>query len=110
MSPTDTPTARPRSPESRVRSAEPTDAAALRTLAQLVTRQPALVAIFVGDGNPAPVVIARSAGVELDAGAVLKDALASFGGRGGGKPDLAQGGVTASSGEIVAFLRQRLIS
>ena len=91
--------------------AEPsTDAAALRTLAQLVTRQPALVAIFVGDGNPAPVVIARSAGVELDAGAVLKDALASFGGRGGGKPDLAQGGVTASSGEIVAFLRQRLIS
>jgi len=40
----------------------------------------------------------------------LKEVLSAFGGRGGGKPDLAQGGVAAPASEVVAFLRQRLIS
>jgi alanyl-tRNA synthetase len=91
--------------------AEPsTDAAGLRALAQRVVAEPGYMAVLVGAGAPAPVVIARSAGVEIDAAALLKEVLSAFGGRGGGKPDLAQGGVTAPASEVVAFLRQRLIS
>ena len=87
-----------------------TDAAALRLLAQRVVAQPGHLAVLVGQGNPAPIVIARSADVGLDAAVLLKEALAAFGGRGGGKADLAQGGITAGATEVVAFLRQRLIS
>ena len=42
--------------------------------------------------SPALVVIARAADVAVDAAAVLKALVARFGGKGGGKPDLAQGG------------------
>jgi alanyl-tRNA synthetase len=37
-------------------------------------------------------VVARSADVDLDCRQVLKEALEAAGGRGGGKPDFAQGG------------------
>ena len=42
--------------------------------------------------TPALVVVARGASANVDAGAVLKQLTAKFGGKGGGKPDLAQGG------------------
>ena len=57
----------------------------------MVASGPAAVAL-VSASSPAFVVVARSAGVAADAGAVLKQLIARFGGRGGGKPDLAQGG------------------
>jgi alanyl-tRNA synthetase len=42
--------------------------------------------------EPALVVVARAQGLPVDASAVLKGLVARFGGKGGGKPDLAQGG------------------
>ena len=40
-------------------------------------------------------VVARSADISLDAGAVLRQALQPYGGRGGGRPEFAQGAVPA---------------
>ena len=51
----------------------------------------ALVALFTST-SPAQVVIARGATATVDANALLKQLTAKFGGKGGGKPDLAQGG------------------
>jgi alanyl-tRNA synthetase len=51
----------------------------------------AAIALFTTT-TPALVVIAKGANGGIDAGAVLKELVAQFGGKGGGKPDLAQGG------------------
>ncbi|MGE3343172.1 MAG: alanyl-tRNA editing protein [Vicinamibacterales bacterium] len=67
------------------------DAAALKTLASAVVAHPGIVAVVTGEGTPAPLVVARSADVAFDAGAWLKSAAAALGGRGGGRPELAQG-------------------
>ena len=41
----------------------------------------------------------------VDAGALLKQLAAKFGGKGGGKPDLAQGGgLNAPASELIAFV------
>jgi alanyl-tRNA synthetase len=68
------------------------DANGLKAIAtHIVAQANAAVALF-STASPHPVVIARSPGMPLDATAVLGDLVASFGGRGGGKADLAQGG------------------
>jgi alanyl-tRNA synthetase len=54
---------------------------------------------------PAQVVIARGANASADAGALLKQLAAKFGAKGGGKPDLAQGGgLNAATGDLIAFV------
>ena len=45
-----------------------------------------------GEGSPA-LVFAQTAGLPYDMGALMKEALAATGGRGGGTKDMAQGGV-----------------
>jgi alanyl-tRNA synthetase len=87
------------------------DAAGLKTIASaMVGSGPAAVAL-VSASSPAFVVVARSAGVAADAAAVLKQLMARFGGRGGGKPDLAQGGgLTGDPKEIALAARQLLQS
>ena len=65
----------------------------------------AVVALFTS-ATPAQVVIARGANATADAGALLKQLAAKFGGKGGGKPDLAQGGgLGAPVSELIAFTR-----
>jgi len=81
------------------------NAAALKTLATAIVSEPGFVVVITGDGRPAPVVIARSADVGLDAGAWMKRATAELGGRGGGRPDAAQGGLDASPERILEFAR-----
>ena len=50
--------------------------------------------------------VARGASSPVDAAALLKQLTAAFGGKGGGKPDLAQGGgLGAPVSELVAFTR-----
>ena len=64
------------------------------------------VLILFTTATPAQVVIARGASANVDAGALLKQLAARFGGKGGGKPDLAQGGgLNASSAELVSAAR-----
>ena len=69
------------------------DAQGLKAIAvAAVAEKPnAVVALFTTT-SPALAVIARGSAATADAGAVLKALVAQFGGKGGGKPDLAQGG------------------
>jgi len=86
------------------------DAASLKALATAVVSEPGLVAVLVGDGRPAPVVVARSADAAVDAAALIQALAGQFGGRGGGRPELAQGGVAADAATIVAHARMWLRS
>ncbi len=63
----------------------------------------------VSASQPALVVVARAADVAVDASAVLKALVARFGGKGGGKADLAQGGgLVGDAAEIIAAARELL--
>jgi alanyl-tRNA synthetase len=78
------------------------DAPALKAMASVLAASPRTAAVLVSQVEPALVVVARSPDVAFDASAILRALTASFGGRGGGKPDLAQGGgLTASPGRIL---------
>ena len=57
-----------------------------------VAETPNLVVALFTATTPALVVIARGTAATADAGAMLKSLVAQFGGKGGGRPDLAQGG------------------
>jgi len=84
------------------------DAAGLKTLASAIVREPGTIAVLVGDGTPAPVVIARSADVNFDAAEWMKQAAGSLGGRGGGRPELAQGGLGVSPERVLAYAKDTL--
>jgi alanyl-tRNA synthetase len=83
------------------------DAAGLKAIASAMTAQEPVVAMLIGASEPLPVVVARSPGVAVDANAVLQQVLKRFSGRGGGKPELAQGaGLVGTPQEIVAAGRE----
>jgi alanyl-tRNA synthetase len=86
------------------------DASGLKRLASEIVRATGHVVILTGGGQPTPVVAARSADGTFDAGAWLKAATAALGGRGGGRPEQAQGGIPAPSQEILNFARASLAS
>ena len=68
------------------------DAAGLKSIAAAATAADRVAAALFSTAVPAVAVIARARDVQVDAQAVLKALVSEFGGRGGGKPDLAQGG------------------
>lgn len=80
------------------------DASALTMLASAIVAHPGMVAVVIGHGTPAPVVVARSADVTFDAGACVKAMTAAGGGRGGGRSELAQG-AAADAEQMMAFAR-----
>ncbi len=86
------------------------DAAGLKALAAAVAAaEPSAAVALFSAVSPALAVMARGASVSLDAAAVLKALVARFGGKGGGKPDLAQGGgLVADSGALVDAARALL--
>jgi alanyl-tRNA synthetase len=59
--------------------------------------------------SPVQIVVARSSAVPIDAGAVLKQLVAQFGGRGGGRPELAQGGGFTADARVVAEAARALL-
>jgi alanyl-tRNA synthetase len=63
------------------------------------------IALVASTLDPPGLVFAQSAGGNADMGALLKQALSSVGGRGGGSCDFAQGGVPAGS-DVDNLLRQ----
>jgi alanyl-tRNA synthetase len=82
------------------------DAATLKQMASAIASRSSHAVVLVGRSSPAPLVVARAADVLLDSAAVLKQIIARFGGKGGGRPDLAQaGGVQAAADEILAAAR-----
>jgi alanyl-tRNA synthetase len=85
------------------------DAPGLKAIAASIAATPGACAAVFSSTSPALVVIARAADVPVDAGAVLKALVAQFGGKGGGKADLAQGGgLTGEIAAIVAAARAAL--
>jgi alanyl-tRNA synthetase len=85
------------------------DAHGLKMIATEITaRTSAAVALF-STSPPITVVIARSPDIALDANAAVRVLIERFGGRGGGKPDLAQGGgLTGDLTDMTSFARERL--
>jgi len=79
---------------------------ALRPLGQAATALPGAVLLATLD-NPPTVLLAAAADSGVDAGALLKPALAEVGGKGGGSARIAQG--TVPGGEALAKLVERLL-
>jgi alanyl-tRNA synthetase len=68
------------------------DAGGLKKLASAIVAHPGMCAVLIGADPPAPIVVARSEDVAIDAGDILKALVARYGGKGGGKGAMAQGG------------------
>ena len=68
------------------------DAGGLKKLAVSIAAKPSMVAVLLTSDTPCAIVVSRSEDVALDTGALLKKLIDQFGGRGGGKGGLAQGG------------------
>jgi alanyl-tRNA synthetase len=68
------------------------DANGLKALVLTVAANSGCAVVLVSATRPSLVVVARAAGVPVAANQVLAALIARFGGRGGGKPDIAQGG------------------
>jgi alanyl-tRNA synthetase len=82
------------------------DANGLKVLAAAVVARPGHLVVLVSTSTPALVIVARSADVSTSAEQLLATLIAKFGGRGGGKPELAQGGgLNASSDAIISAVR-----
>jgi alanyl-tRNA synthetase len=71
---------------------EDADAGVLKTIAGAIASRPGHVAILFSAPPGANLVVARAADVTLNAGEVLKAMTSKFGGKGGGRPEMAQGG------------------
>ncbi len=81
------------------------DFADVRLLATKLTQKPAIVALLAAGGEKPQMVFARSGDLQQDMNALLKVTLATLAnGRGGGQPQMAQGGGTASPEQIDAAL------
>jgi alanyl-tRNA synthetase len=77
-----------------VKSFTDRDLSFVKLLAQKLTRQSPNAIALLATTSPQPsLIFAQSAGQPHDMGALLKEAMAKLGGRGGGSKDMAQGGV-----------------
>jgi len=85
-----------------IQALEAWDAAGLRAIATSLTGNGRVATVLFSAPQPAAVAIARSGDVPLDANAILRTLMATFGGRGGGKADLAQG--AGLTGDIAAMI------
>ena len=75
------------------------DANGLKSLASAIVSRPGFIVVLVSSARPALVVAARSQDGSVSANHVVKALTATFGGRGGGKPELAQaGGLDGNAG------------
>jgi alanyl-tRNA synthetase len=83
------------------------DQVGLKTLAaSAAAARGGVVAGLISSTEPVLAVLARSTDVRVDVSAILKTLLGQAGGKGGGKPELAQGGgMTGTPSEILAALQ-----
>ncbi|MBA3246911.1 MAG: phosphoesterase, partial [Pyrinomonadaceae bacterium] len=76
-----------------VHALEGRDADSLKRLALALIERPSTIALLGShDGETARIVFARAADAPGDMNALMREACALLGGRGGGRPDMAQGG------------------
>ncbi len=77
------------------------DANGLKKLAASIAAKPATVAVLITSESPSVIVVSRSEDLALDTGAILKTLIDQFGGRGGGKGAMAQGGGLAGDSHAI---------
>ena len=83
----------------------------LKTIASAICEREGYTAVLFSAPAPSAVVIARGKGSTTDAAALLKKLTEKFGGKGGGRPDLAQGGgLLGSPADLLAFTHSVLTS
>jgi alanyl-tRNA synthetase len=82
------------------------DMTGLKTVAQHITARPKYVAAIFTPASPYTIVIAAARDAAFDSSALLKKLVAEFGGKGGGRGELAQGGgLEGGLDQIVAAVR-----
>ena len=85
------------------------DANGLKSIAARIAERSGHVAALVGGAAPSSIVIARASDVALDSGAILRSLVERHGGKGGGRPELAQGGgIFAPPAEVLQSARELL--
>jgi alanyl-tRNA synthetase len=83
------------------------DAAGLKSIAARIVERPGHVVCLVSEPPPAAIVVARSAGLPHDAGALLRQLVDRHGGKGGGRPEFAQGGgMTSPASDVLQSARE----
>jgi alanyl-tRNA synthetase len=85
------------------------DLAGLKSLAAAATASARACVVLLTAAQPVSVVVACSPTVSIDSNAALQQLMHRFGGRGGGKPGLAQGGGLAAPAQEVASAARTLI-
>ena len=81
----------------------------LKTIASRIVENPGHVAILISDAPPLSIVVARGSGTNVDAGALLRQLVERHGGKGGGRPELAQGGgLTSAPPDVLQSARALL--
>ena len=86
------------------------DANGLKKLASTIAAKPATIAVLLTTESPMLVVVSRSQELALDTGAVLKTLIDQFGGRGGGKGAMAQGGGLVGDAQAILAAARAEIS
>jgi alanyl-tRNA synthetase len=86
------------------------DAGDLRTLASSVLATPGRAVVLVTASEPVAIVVGRSSNIEVDAASVVSALVERFGGRGGGRPDFAQGGGFAATPDDVLAAARELVA
>jgi alanyl-tRNA synthetase len=79
----------------------------LKSVATAITsRRPGYLVALFSAASPFSAVITRASDVTIDCAALLKQLIERFGGKGGGRPDLAQGGgLQGTPEELGTFVR-----
>jgi alanyl-tRNA synthetase len=90
-----------------VEALEGWDANGLKAIASAISSRPGHVAVLFGVPPPSAIVIARAPDAAVDCAATLKALTDRFGGKGGGRSDLAQGGgLQGTAEELIAYARE----
>jgi alanyl-tRNA synthetase len=85
------------------------DANSLKALATTIVARPGYLVVLVSSSTPVLAVVARSADIQVSAQRLVASLTTTFGGRGGGRPDFAQGGgFTGSPESVLAAVRALL--
>jgi alanyl-tRNA synthetase len=83
------------------------DAGTLKSLATAIAAKPGFVAVLVSHARPLLVVAARSSDSVFASQELVAELTKQFGGRGGGRPELAQaGGLDAEPATVLAAARE----
>jgi len=87
------------------------DANGLKATASAIASRPGFVVVLSSVSTPALVVAARSKDVDLRSNEIVSGLIQVFGGRGGGRPELAQaGGLTAPVEQVLEEARRLIAS